>query len=214
MPRRQPYRGKQQHWMTFHRNHKDGSAALDFFVAPTITFRLLHVWYVWFVIDHERRRIIHFNVTRHPRSKWIVQQLRESFPDELAPNYLLFDNDPIFSSEVSAPIESLDITPKKAAFRSPWQNGTAERWVGSCKRELIDHVIVFDEDHLRRLLGDYVRDYNTDRVHTSLRNAPKGRTAEARPSSGANVVGLPGVDGLHHRHIWQEAAHNLTPEST
>jgi len=196
-------KGQQQRWMTFLRNHKDGITAMDFFVVPTITFRLL---YLWFIIDHERRQIIHINVAPQPTSKWVVQQLRESFPDDLAPNYLLFDNDTIFSREVSASVESLGITPKKTAFRSPWQNGIAERWVGSCKRELIDHVIVFDEDHLRRLLRDYVRYYNTDRVHTSFRDAPEGRTAETRPSSDAKVVGPPRVGGLHHRYIWQEAA--------
>jgi putative transposase len=203
IPKRPPDRGKQQRWMTFLRNHRDGIAAMDFFVVPTITFRLL---YVWFVIDHDRRRIIHVNVTHHPTSKWVVQQLRESFPNDLAPNYLVFDNDTIFSREVSASIESFGITPKKTAFRSPWQNGTAERWVGSCKRELIDHLIVLNQEHLRRLLRDYVRYYNSDRVHTCLQDSPEGRTAEPRPSSAAKVVGLPRVGGLHHRYVWKEAA--------
>ena len=196
-------RGKQQRWMTFLRNHRDGIAAMDFFVVPTITFRLL---YVWFVIDHERRRIIHIDVTPHPTSQWVVQQLRESFPDDLAPNYLIFDNDTIFSSEVSASIESLGTTPKRTAYRSPWRNGMAERWVGSNKRELIDHVIVLNEDHLRRLLRDYVRYYNTDRVHTSIKDAPEGRAVDARPSPDAKVVGMPRVGGLHHRYVWKEAA--------
>ncbi len=89
---------------------------------------------------------------------------------------------------------------------SPWQNGVAERWVGSCKREIIDDVIVFNEDHLRRLLRDYVSYYNADRVHTPLRDAPEGRAVEPRPSSGAKVVGLSRVGGLHHRYAWQEAA--------
>ena len=194
--------GKQQRWITFLRNHKDGIAAMDFFVVPTVTFRLL---YVWFRIDHGRRRIIHVNVTASPTASWVVQQLRESFPG-WASNFVIFDNDTIFSSEVSASIESFGITPKRTAYRSPWQNGTAERWVGSCKRELIDHVIVFDEDHLRRLLRDYVRYYNTDRVHTSLQDAPEGRELEARPSPNSNVVGFPRVGGLHRRYVWKEAA--------
>ena len=203
MPKHPCDKEKQQRWTTFLRNHRDGIAAMDFFVVPTITFRLL---YVWFVIDHERRRIIHVNVTSHPTSSWVVQQIRESFPDDLAPNDLVFDNDTIFLSEVSTSIESFGITPKRTAYRSPWQNGTAERWVGSCKRELIDHVIVFDEDHLRRLLRDYVRYYNTDRVHTILQDAPEGRELEARPSPNSNVVGLARVGGLHHRTVWKEAA--------
>jgi len=203
MPKHPRDKGKQQRWMTFLRNHKDGITAMDFFVVPTITFRLL---YVWFIIDHERRRIIHVNVTLHPTSQWVIQQLRESFPNDSAPNHLIFDNDTIFSSEVSASIKSLGITPKRTAYRSPWQNGTAERWVGSCKRELIDHVIVLNERHLRRLLRDYVRYYNTDRVHTAIQDAPEGRVAETRPSSGAKVVGFPRVGGLHHRYAWREAA--------
>jgi putative transposase len=115
MPKRPHDKGKQQRWMTFLRNHKDGIAAMDFFVVPTITFCLL---YVWFIIDHERRRIIHVNVTPHPTSKWVVQQIRESFPDDLAPNYLVFDNDTIFSREVSTSIRSLGITPKETAHYS------------------------------------------------------------------------------------------------
>ncbi len=158
--------------------------------------------------DRRRRslRVIHINVTFHPTSRWVVQQLRESFPGDLAPNYVIFDNDTIFSSEVSASIKSLGITPKRTAYRSPWQNGTAERWVGSCKRELIDHMIVLNEEHLRRLIRNYVRYYNADRVHTCLQDSPEGRAVEPRPSSDAKVAGLPRVGGLHHRYAWQEAA--------
>ncbi len=189
--------------MTFLRNHKDGITAMDFLVVPTVRFRLL---YVWFVIDHGRRRILHFDVTTNPTAQWVIQQLRESFPNDLAPKYLVFDNDTIFSREVSTSIEALGITPKRTAFRSPWQNGTAERWVGSCKRELIDHVIVLNEEHLRRILRDYVRYYNTDRVHTSIQDSPDGRAVEPRSSPNAKIVGQPRVGGLHHRYTWQEAA--------
>jgi transposase InsO family protein len=196
-------RGKQQRWVTFLRNHKDSIAAMDFFVVPSVGFRLL---YVWFVIEHDRRRIIHFNVTANPTSQWVIQQLRESFPDDSAQRYLIFDNDSIFSGAVTEAIESLGTEPKRTAFRSPWQNGVAERWVGSCKREIIDHVIVFNEDHLRRLLRDYVAYYNAERVHTVIRDAPMGRAIEGRPSANAKVVGLPRVGGLHHRYEWQDAA--------
>ena len=96
--------------------------------------------------------------------------------------------------------------PKRTAYRSPWQNGTAERWIGSARRELLDHVIVFDEPHLRRLLRDYVGYYNADRVHTELRDSPVGRQIGRRPSVNAAVIGLPRVGGLHHRYIWREAA--------
>jgi len=176
---------------------------MDFFVVPTVGFRLL---YVWFVIDHVRRRILHFNVTTNPTVKWVIQQLREAFPDDSTARYLIYDNDCIFSNEVSTSIISIGITPKQTAYRSPWQNGTAERWVGSCKCELVDHVIVFNEDHLRRLLCEYVSYYNSDRVHTALQDAPKDREVEIRPSSGARVAGLPRVGGLHHRYAWQKAA--------
>ncbi len=96
--------------------------------------------------------------------------------------------------------------PKRTAYRSPWQNGTAERWIGSARRERLDHVIVFDESHLRRLLHDYVDSYNADRVHTELRDSPVGRQIERRPSANAAVIGLPRAGGLHHRYTWREAA--------
>lgn len=203
MPKRRPDRGKQQRWMTFLRNHHDVITAMDFFVVPSVSFRLL---YVWFVIDHRRRRIIHFNVTTNPTAPWVSQQLREAFPNDSAPRYLIFDNDSIFSDEVSKSIKTLGITPKQTAFGSPWQNGTAERWVGTCKREFIDHVVALGEDHLRRLLRDDVTYYNADRVHTRLADTPEGRPVEVRPSFSANVSGLPRVGGLHHRYVWREAA--------
>jgi len=203
LPRRPPDQGQRQRWMTFLRNHKDGIAAMDFFVVPTVGFRLL---YVWFVIDHGRRRIIHFNVTTNPTAQWVTQQLRESFPDHSAFRYLIYDNDSIFSDEVKDVIESFGIKSKRTAYRSPWQNGTAERWVGSSRRELLDHVIIFNEGHLRRLLREYVSYYNAERVHTRLRDAPEGRPIEARPCLDATIVGLPRVGGLHHRYVWREAA--------
>ena len=203
LPKRAPDPGKRQRWVTFLRNHRDGITAMDFFVVPTAGFRLL---YVWFIIEHGRRGIIHFNVTSNPTSQWVIQQLRESFPDDSSKCYLIFDNDSIFSDKVKETIKSFGMDPKRTVFQSPWQNGTAERWVGSCKRELIDHVIVFNEDHLRRLLRDYVAYYNMERVHTVIRDAPEGRAIEPRPSPGARVVGLPRVGGLHRRYVWQEAA--------
>jgi putative transposase len=159
-----------------------------------------------FIIDHGRRRIIHFDVTANPTAQWVIQQLREAFPCDSAPKYLIYDNDSIFADQVSGAIRSFGIKPKRIAFQSPWQNGIAERWVGSCKREIIDHVIVFNEHHLRQLLRDYVSYYNTERVHTRLQDSPEGRPVESRPSSAARVVGLPRVGGLHHRYAWKAAA--------
>jgi transposase InsO family protein len=194
---------RQQNWLTFLRNHKDAIAAMDFFVVPTVRFQLL---YVWFVLDHDRRRLIHFNVTTNPTACWTIQQLREAFPLDTALPFLVYDRDSIFSAEVTATIRNLGIEPIRTAYRSPWQNGFAERWVGTCRRELLDHVIVLGDGHLRRLLANYVAYYNRERVHTVLGDSPNGRPRETRPSPSAEVVALPRVGGLHHRYAWRHAA--------
>jgi len=136
----------------------------------------------------------------------VIHQLRESFPDEPWHRFLIFDNDAIFSAKVAFWVKSAGIRPQRTAFRSPWQNGTAERFVGSVRRELLDHVVVLGEDHLRRLLREYVAYYNVERVHTAIGDSPGGRAAEARPSTRTKVIGLPRVGGLHHRYAWREAA--------
>jgi putative transposase len=218
VPKKERDPGQHQRWMTFLRNHKDVIAGMDFFVVPTVRFRLL---YVWFVIDHGRRRILHFNVTENPTCRWVIQQLRETFPDDPTHRFMIYDNDArptqsqalrqlrwlaILSLAVTKAIESFETKPKRTAFRSPWQNGTAERVVGSVRQELLDHVVVLNEDHLRRLLREYVDYYNDERVHTSIGDAPVGRPVESRPSEHAIVVGFPRVGGLHHRYRWREAA--------
>jgi transposase InsO family protein len=161
---------------------------------------------VWFVIEHGQRRILHFNITPHPTSAWTIQQLRETFPEDHSHRFLIHDNDAIFSERVTEAIGHLGIESKRTAYRSPWQNGTAERWIGSVRRELLDHVIVIDESHLRRLVREYVEYYNAERVHTRLRDSPSGRPVEHRPSPLAKVVGSPRVGGLHHRYAWRDAA--------
>ena len=176
---------------------------MDFLVIPTVRFRLL---YAWFAIGHGRREIIHFGVTEHPTSSWVVQHLREAFSNDTSPRFLIYDNDSIISERITETIETIGIEPRRMVFRSPWQNGIAERWVGSARRELLDHVIVLNEAHLRRLLREYVDYYNAGRVHTELQDLPNGRPTERRPSSRAQTVGLPRVGGLHHRYEWQEAA--------
>ena len=171
---------------------------------PTVTFRVL---YCFFVISHNRRRILHFNATEHPTAQWIVQQLREAFPEDRAPRYLVLDRDGKFSGEVVAMLKCLGSELIRTAYRSPWQNSVAERWVGSCRRGLLDHVIVLSERHLRRLVRDYIGYYHEDRVHDALnKDTPSGRVLERRPSDAATVVGLPRVGGLHHRYQWQTAA--------
>ena len=128
-------------------NHREAIAAMDFFTVPTLTFGVLHCF---FVIAHDRCRIIHCNVTRHPSSLWVTQQLREAFPYDAASNYLIFDRATNFSEEVISTVKGFGIVPKQTNFRSPWQNGVAERWVGNCKRDLLDHVIL-NVRHLQRL---------------------------------------------------------------
>jgi len=138
-----------KHWLAFLRNHREAIAAMDFFSVPTITFGML---YCFFVISHDRRRIVHFNVTNHPTSLWIVQQLREAFPFESAPRFLIFDRDAKYGLEVPAAVRSLKISPVRTSFESPWQNGVAERWVESSRRDLLDHIIAVNKRHLKRLL--------------------------------------------------------------
>src|SRR5271169_3956570 len=184
-------------WLTFLRNHREAIAAMDFFTVPTLTFGVL---YCFFIIGHDRRRILHFNVTRHPTGAWIVQQLREAFPYNSAPRFLLLDHDAKYGLEVPASIHSLKITPVRTSIRSPWQNGVAERWVGSCRRDLLDHVIALDERHLKRLLSQYVSYYHDDRTHLGLdKQTPTGR---ARSLEKGTVICRQRVGGLHHRYDW------------
>src|SRR6266566_1708300 len=137
--------GRAKRWLAFLRNHREAIAAMDFFTGPTITFGML---YCFFVISHDRRRILHVNVTKHPTSGWIIQQLREAFPFEASQKYLIFDRDQKFGFEVIAAVKATRIIPKQTSFRSPWQNGVAERWVGSCRRDLLDHIVALNERHL------------------------------------------------------------------
>src|SRR5438270_6261431 len=143
-------------WLAFLRNHREAIAAMDFFTVPTITFGVL---YCFFVIAHGRRRILHLNVTKHPTSLWVVQQLREAFPFESAPRFLIFDRDGKYGVEVPATVRSLKMRAVRTSFESPWQNGVAERWVESCRRDLLDHIIAVNERHLKRLLSEYIRYY-------------------------------------------------------
>jgi transposase InsO family protein len=185
-------------WATFLSNHREAIAAMDFFTVPTLTFDVL---YCFFVIAHDRRRIIHFNVTKHPTSVWAVQQLREAFPFDSAPGYLIFDRAGNFNEEVIATVKSFGIQPKRTSFRSPWQNGVAERWVGNCRRDLLDHVIILNERHLKRLMNEYVRYYHVDRTHLGLgKQSPAGREAERNPEVGCRVISMPRLGGLHHRY--------------
>ena len=197
LPKRKPDHDQRQRWRTFLRNHRYVISAMDLLVVRTVRSRLL---YVWLVIGHGRRTVLHVHVTAHPTSAWVIQQLREAFPEETSIRFLIHDNDSIFSDRVVDWIEQLGIEPKATAFRSPWQNGLAERRIGTARRELLDHVVPIDEEHLRRLLFEYVEYYNRERVHTPLRDSTAGRPAEERPFSHAQVVGIPRLGGFHHRY--------------
>jgi putative transposase len=191
-------------WLTFLRNHREVIVALDFFTVPTVTFQLL---YCFFVIEHGRRRILHFNVTRRPTAQWVVQQLRETFPDAGPYRYVILDRDSKFDADVIAFLNATGLKPKRTSVQAPWQNGIAERWIGSCRREILDHVIALNEQHLRRLIRDYVSYYHHDRIHDSLaKETPNRRPVDPKPAADARLIYIPRLGGLHHRYAWRRAA--------
>jgi len=185
-----------QTWRTFLENHADCIAGIDFFTVPTATFRVL---YVFIVLCHDRRHIVHFNVTAHPTARWTAQQLVEAFPFKSAPRYLLRDRDAIYGEKVRRRIKSLCIEEVVTAAHSPWQNPFVERIIGSIRRDCLDHIIVLNERHLRRILREYFSYYHSCRTHISLnKDPPETRTVE--PPEMGNVVAFPHVGGLHHRY--------------
>ena len=182
-------------WLTFLRNHREAIAAMDFFTVPTITFNVL---YCFFVIRHDRRQILHCNVTRHPTSAWVVQQLREAFPYQSPAKFLIFDRDAQYGFEVPTAVRSMGMRSVRTSHASPWQNGVAERWIESCRRDLLDHIIAVDEQHLKRLLTAYVAYYHEDRTHLGLgKQTPAHRTTT---TNRGRVTAAPRLGGLHHRY--------------
>jgi transposase InsO family protein len=158
------------------------------------------VLYCFFVIAHDRRQILLCNVTRHPTGLWITQQLREAFPYDQRHRYLIHDRDAKFGDAVSAAVSAIGLKAVRTSFRSPWQNGVAERWVGSCRRDLLDHVIPLSERHLKRLLSEYVRYYHADRTHMGLaKDTPSGRES-AKLTDTSRILSFPRLGGLHHRY--------------
>jgi putative transposase len=181
-----------------------GDRGCDFFTVPTLRFRTL---YCFFVIEHGRRRILHFNCTTHPNSDWIVRQLRDALPLPCRYRYMLFDHDAKFGTEVVAFLNASGTEPLRTSVRSPWQNGTAERWVGSARREMFDHTIPLNESHLRRLGREYLAYYHEDRTHLGLAKAtPAHRAVEQRPTATRRIHSQPRMGGLHHRYGWTAAA--------
>ena len=181
-------------WSTFLANHREVIVACDFFTVPTLTFQLLSCF---FVIDHARRRVLHFNVTREPTAAWVVQQLRDAFPD--GPHrFLLLDHDSTFDADVIAFLKATGLDATRTGIRAPWQNGIAERWVGSCRRDVLDHVIAINEGHVKRLLTEYIRYHHEDRTHLGLgKGTPAGRICSANPG---RVISDDRLGGLHHRY--------------
>ncbi len=196
---------KWQQWKTFLKNHREYILAMDFFTVPTVSFKIL---YVFFIIYHARRQVVHFNVTEHPTSQRVKQQLREAIPCDTKKRYLIFDRDSIFSAAVKAFIKNIiNIKPKVTSYRSPWQNGVAERYILSARDELLHHVVIFTEEQLWHQMKEYIEYYNSDRCHLSVgRDSPNGREAQMKPSESAKVVSLPRLGGLHHKYEWRDAA--------
>jgi transposase InsO family protein len=191
-----------QTWKTFLHNHAKDLLAVDFLVVRTATFRVL---FVFLVLAHERRKVLHFNVTDSPSAAWTAQQLAEAFPYAQPPRYLLRDRDGIYGQEFVRRTRNLGLQQKLIAPRSPWQNPLVERLVGSIRRECLDHLIVLNEEHLRQRLTDYLSYYHQHRTHRALdEDCPQSRAVE--PPDEGNIIVLPLVSGLHHRYARHAAA--------
>ena len=184
-----------QSWRSFLNNHLCDIVAVDFFTVPTATFRVL---YVFLVLRHDRRRILNVNVTLHPTSSWTAQQIIEAFPFETAPGFVLRDRDGISGRAFRRRVAGMSIKEVLIAPRSPWQNPYVERMIGSVCRECLDHVIILNERHLRRLLSGYLDYYHGSRTHLSLvKDSPNLRPV---PAGQGAVVPFPKVGGLHHHY--------------
>ena len=184
-----------QGWKTFLHNHADGIAAMDLFVVPTISFRLL---YGLLIVRLGRRQIVRLGVTAHPTAEWIANQITEAFGWERAPHYLIRDCDRAYGIVFIRRLRSMGIRDRPTSPRSPWQNGCAERLIGSIRRECLDHVVVFGERHLRHVLLSYLKYYNEVRTHLSLeKDAPVSRAVERA----GRILCRPVLGGLHHQYV-------------
>jgi transposase InsO family protein len=189
--RRPPSQG----WRTFLRNHRPDIAAMDLFVVPTIGFDLL---YAFVIVRLDRRDLVWINVTANPTAEWVARQITEAFPWNEAPRYLIRDRDRIYGSDVTRRLRSMGIRDKPVAPASPWQNGFAERLIGSIRRECLDHIVVFGEAHLRRILRYYAHYYNDIRTHRSLdKDAPASRPVQRTGSISSHAI----LGGLHHHYV-------------
>ena len=184
-----------QSWKTFLRNHAEGIAALDLFVVPTVDLRML---LALVVVAADRRLMVTINVTTHPTAEWIARQITEAFPWDRAPQYLIRDRDGGYGQTFKRRLHAMGIRDRPTAPRSPWQNCYAERLIGSIRRECLDHVIVFGETHLRRVLKKYAECYNATRTHLSLaKDSPVSRPIQRL----GRVTKRPLLGGLHHQYL-------------
>ena len=183
-----------QGWKTFLRNHADGITAMDLFVVPTISFRPI---YGLLIMGHGRRQILCIGVTAHPTAEWIANRVTEACCWEHAPRYLIRDRDGIYGEIFTRRLRSMEIRDRPTSARLPWQNGYAERLIGSIRRECVDHIVAFNERHLRHVLLSYMNYYNETRTHLSLnKDAPSWRAAETV----GRVICRPIIGGLHHQY--------------
>jgi transposase InsO family protein len=184
-----------QGWKTFLRNHASHIAVIDMFVVPTIGFRLL---YGLAILHLERRRLVWTNVTANPTAEWIARQITEAFPWDQAPRYLIRDRDASYGHAVTRRLAAMGIRDRPTAPHSPWQNGHIERFIGSIRRECLDHVVIMGEAQLRRILRAYAEYYNRVRTHLALaKDAPLGRPVRATGS----IAAIPFLGGLHHQYV-------------
>ncbi|MCP3918610.1 MAG: transposase [bacterium] len=190
-----------QSWKAFLANHVRDLASIDFFTVPTATFRVL---YVFLVLSHDRRRVVHLNVTANPTSEWTGRQIVEAFPWDTAPKYLLRDGDGIYGDRFVSAVKRLGIEGLRSAPHSPWQNPFVERIIGSIRRECTDHVIVLNERHLHRILTGYFECYHRSRTHLSLDKDPP-ETRNVEPPENGEIRAEPQVGGLHHRYTRKAA---------
>jgi transposase InsO family protein len=187
-------RGRSQTWKTFLRNHAAGIAAMDFLVVPTVDFKLL---FVLVILRHQRGRLISLSVTANPTAEWIARQITEAFPWNDVPNYLIRDRDGAYGHAVTRRLSAMGIRDHPTAPRSPWQNGHAERLIGSIRRECLDHIVVFGDAHLRRILAAYAGYYNELRTHLSLsKDSPAHRPLQRL----GRLAARPILGGLHHEY--------------
>ena len=185
-----------QTWRTFLENHLKSLVSVDFFVVPTIRFQIL---YVFLMLAHDRRRVVHFAVTDHPTAEWTAHQMREAFPWDSAPGYLLRDRDRIFGADFVEQVTAMGIKQVLSGPRAPWQRAYVERVIGTIRRECLDHMIVFNERCLYRHLRSYIDYYHRSRTHLALeKDSPEPRPIQ--PPALGRIIAIPEVGGLHHRY--------------